>query len=88
MSSRSLQLRVSAAHGFFKIQTVRHDEDEIEAVLQSTDRLHTRSKYADQFAAGEDLDLAAYRTASIIFPWLYGASTTADSHSAACVTSL
>ena len=70
-----------------KIQLVRHEEDEVEGVLRVTDRLHTRSKYADQYAEGGELVLAAYRTGSILFPWLPRASASEDSHSAACLTS-
>ena len=71
----------------FKIQLVRHDADEVEAVLQSVDRLRTHSDYADPYAEGEELNLAAYRTSSILFPWLPRATATEDSHFTARLTS-
>ena len=86
-SSTPLQLRASAKDGTLKIQLVRHEEDEVEGVLRVTDRLHTRSKYAGQYAEEGELILADCITSSILFPWLPRASASEDSHSAACLTS-
>ena len=71
----------------FKIQLVRHEADEVEAVLQRVDRLCTHSDYADPYAEGEELNLTAYRTSSILFPWLPRATAKEDSHFTARLTS-